>query len=414
MALRSSTFGKDWKQAPTGCFYMSRRLAPKNLSQRMVDRIQPDQWVSENLGYGHGSLQVRGTPTGGRYYLRTGKGRSRLPLGAAKGRDRVTLDEARRRAWAASADQAHRALPQGALGALLEAYCDTLAQNGSNSETSTRAMLHRHVRDTHPQLWLQPAPSVLPEQIVGVLDLLVADGKIATAGKLRTSLNAAFNRALRADLCARSPLMRGFGLIRNPVTLIASLSPPRSTPERVLTIHELRALWRALNDVDTPTGAILRFYLLTGGQRVTQLLRARREDLVAGGVMLYDPKGRRTEARPHLVPIIDAARDTLDAIPGEEPSLLALKPVGWPRIQQPCFGASSQSHKSSEARAGRARESTSRRFAGLSKRNWRLRVSRRPFGRTFRATTWVASRRAITIAIRTSMKSGQPSKRFFS
>ena len=196
MALRSSTFGKDWKQAPTGCFYMSRRLAPKNLSQRMVDRIQPDQWVSENLGYGHGSLQVRGTPTGGRYYLRTGKGRSRLPLGAAKGRDRLPLDEARRRAWAASADQANACTPAGGAGRSIGGLLRHPRAEWQQQQTSTRAMLHRHVRDTHPQLWLQPAPSVLPEQIVGVLDLLVADGKIATAGKLRTSLNAAFNRAL--------------------------------------------------------------------------------------------------------------------------------------------------------------------------------------------------------------------------
>ena len=122
--------------------------------------------------------------------------------------------------------------------------------------------------------------------------------------------------------------MRGFGLTHNPVALIASLRPSRATPERVLTIHELRALWRRLSDLDTSAGAILRFYLLTGGQRLAQLLRVRNESLLDTGVMLYDPKGRRIEPRPHLVPIIEPARDALEAIPGSRPYVLALKPGG--------------------------------------------------------------------------------------
>ncbi|NBB81026.1 MAG: hypothetical protein GVY36_16540 [Verrucomicrobia bacterium] len=309
---------------------MNRRVAPTTLSQRMVDRIQPGQWLSENLGYGLGSLQVRGTSTGGRYYLRIGAGRSRISLGAAKGRNRLILDEARRRAWATSAAERHRILPQKALGALLEAYCETLAENGSDSGASTRAMLYRHVRNPHPQLWLQSAPSVTAQQIVSVLDRLVAAGKIATAGKLRASLNAAFNRALRADLCVQSPLMRGFALTHNPIARIASLSPPRVAAERVLTSHELRALWCAMSEVNTPAGAILRFYLLTGGQRLVQLLRARHDNLVEGGVLLFDPKGRRPEPRPHLVPITNAAQKELAAIPSEGPYLLTQDVGGVP------------------------------------------------------------------------------------
>lgn len=334
---------------------MTRRASPTTLSQRRVDRIRPGQWLSENLGYGHGSLQVRGTSTGGRYYLRIGAGRSRLPLGAARGRDRLMLDEARRRAWAASTAEDHPSLPQKALGALLEAYCQTLERAGSSKQESTRAMICRHVRGPHPQLWAQSAASVTPQQIVGVLDPLVAEGKTATAGKVRTSLNAAFNRALKADLCVQSPLLRGFGLTHNPVALIASLSPPRLTPERVLTLHELQALWRALSDMDTPAGAILRFYLLTGGQRMAQLLRARHDDLVAGGVMLFDRKGRRTEPRPHLVPTIDAARDALNSTPAEGPYLLTLKTGGTPPHPTTLF-RHLRSVTGDLVREGRARE----------------------------------------------------------
>lgn len=324
-ALRTATLGKDWKHLPTGSLYMTRLLVPKSLSQRMVDRVQPGQWLSENIRYGCGSLQVRGTSTGGRYYLRIGGDRSRIPLGVSKGKGRLLLDEARQRAWEASAARRHGSSGPKTLGGLLSAYCETLSQEGKNSHKTTRALLHRHVRDPHLQLWEQSAGSITAQQLVSVLDPLVADQKLGTAAKLRISLNAAFNRALRAELCAQSPLMRGFGLTHNPATLIAPISPGRQTPERVLTISELRQLWRALEGLRTPAGAILRFYMLTGGQRIAQLLRARCEDLVEGGVILHDPKGRRATPRRHLVPVIEPARRALEEVPAGGPYLLKLR-----------------------------------------------------------------------------------------
>ena len=304
---------------------MNKSTAPRGLSQRKVDRIQPGQWLSENLGYGHGSLQVRGTPTGGRYYLRIGGGGTRIPLGIAKGQGRLTLDEARQCAWETSAAGRHGPAHPKTLGGLLSTYCETLAQEGKSSHGSTRALLHRHVRDPHPKLWGQSARSITAQQLVSVLDPLVAEQKLGTATKLRYSLSAAFNRALRADLCAQSPLVRGFDLAHNPVTLIAQISAGRQTPERVLTLSELRQLWRALEGLKTPAGAILRFYMLTGGQRIAQLLRARCEDLVDGGVMLHDRKGRRAVPRPHLVPIIDSARRALEEVPAGGLYLLKLR-----------------------------------------------------------------------------------------
>jgi integrase len=209
---------------------------------------------------------------------------------------------------------------------MLEAYCETLSQAGKASHSATLALFHRHLRDPHPRLWIQAARSVTGRQIVEVLDRLVSQQKVATAAKLRSSLNAAFNRALKADLCVHSPLMRRFGVTQNPIAPISPISTPQSTEALVLTIGELRALWASLDHLRTPAGAILRFYLLTGGQRLAQLLRARPDDLVADGVMLYDPKGRRSIPRPHLVPIIAAAREALAAVPGEGAELLNLKP----------------------------------------------------------------------------------------
>lgn len=310
---------------------MPRRASPTVLSQRRVDRIRPGQWLSESLGYGHGSLQVRGTPRGGRYYLRTVGARSRVFLGPTKGRDRLTLDQARQRAWMAS--MTIPTTPSAArktLGRLLTAYCETLAANGRASQKPTLALFHRHLRDAFPQLWAQIARTVTAHQFVEVLDRLVAQDKLPTAEKLRTSLNAAFNRALRADFCVQSSLMRGFGLTRNPMAPVGRVLRAGAESKRVLSLDELRAIWHALGGLESPVGGILSFHLLTGGQRLAQLLRARRANLQAGGVMLYDPKGRRTAPRPHLVPIIGGARQALAVVPDEGPYLLIQKPGAAP------------------------------------------------------------------------------------
>ena len=233
-----------------------------------------------------GSLQVRGTTLGGRLYLRTGAARSRFPLGAAKGQNLLTLDQARQRAWKMPAEH-HRAAPERHLGNLLTAYCETLAQTGRASHKSTLGLFHRHLRDSQPQLWMQSARTVSAQQIVEVLNRLVAEDKLPTARKLRASLTAAFNRALRAELCVQSPAMRGFGMKNNPVAPTAPI-PCGKSSERVLTIGELRALWNALSEMDSPSGVENHGICRVGHAGVGILIQSPAADGTAGAY----PAGR--------------------------------------------------------------------------------------------------------------------------
>ena len=110
----------------------------------------------------------------------------------------------------------------------------------------------------------------------------------------------------------------------NPLSRIRPLEDGQSPPERVLSVAELQALWAHLDQMSSSPGSVLRFYLLTGAQRLEQLLRARREDLVDEGLILWDRKGRRRQPRLHLVPLIAPARLYLIAMGGRGPHLVSV------------------------------------------------------------------------------------------
>lgn len=63
-------------------------------------------------------------------------------------------------------------------------------------------------------------------------------------------------------------------------------------------------------------GALLRFHLLTGCQRVEQLARLTLADVDGARVRIRDTKGRRTQARIHDVPLVPEAAAALEAMQG--------------------------------------------------------------------------------------------------
>jgi integrase len=67
-----------------------------------------------------------------------------------------------------------------------------------------------------------------------------------------------------------------------------------------------------------PFGSLLRFHLLSGGQRVTQLARLTTEhyDSNAHIISLRDGKGRRKKARIHDIPLLPDAVTSLNEMQG--------------------------------------------------------------------------------------------------
>lgn len=198
--------------------------------------------------------------------------------------------------------RAHEARSQFTLRALCSNYCDWLAKLGKWSHREARLLLDRHVIKALPKLAQTLASEVEKKQLIEPIRKLTEAGKFSTARKLRSYLRAAYACALRADSDPSIPeSFAGFNVKVNPVEGIAAVRS--RADKRPLSVEELRRYWQALGHEDTLAGAALRVHMLAGGQRTAQLVRVRVEDLTKDTIKITDRKGRRSEARVHLVPI---------------------------------------------------------------------------------------------------------------
>ena len=213
------------------------------------------------------------------------------------------------------AEEAASLANESTLGRLLCVYCRTLEASGKASAHSVRAMINRHVFSS--PLWIKPAVAFTARDAVSLLHPLVADGKRRQAAKLRSALRAAFHRAAGSHTDASAPeAFRALCVELDPLAALATIDGAIKARDRALTLPELRAYWTRLHSLPDPDGALLRFHLLTGAQRIEQLARATASDLAEDLLILRDGKGRRSEPRRHPVPLLPGALAELERMNG--------------------------------------------------------------------------------------------------
>ena len=216
-------------------------------------------------------------------------------------RARKSQEDAQQRAQ----EEARRAT----LGHLLNTYTTHLEQLGKSSARDVKSILRKHVFNTNSALVLRKAADIPVDDFVGLIGAVVDKGKGRTAGKVRSFLRAAYALAIRSKIDPALPqAMRTFGIVVNPLASTAALSQFNGTRKRHLNALELGAFLKRLDRL--PPGAKkdgLTLCLDLGGQRPTQLLRARETDvdLPGGTITLYDPKGARTQPRVHMLPLME-------------------------------------------------------------------------------------------------------------
>lgn len=209
------------------------------------------------------------------------------------------------------------------LGHLLLEYCDYLKRLGRQSHGNARSIFQLHVIDAFPEVAARPANQITTEDFVAIIRRLDAAGKGRTGNKLRSFARSAYQVALAAKTKASIPeRFQEFGVLVNPV---ASTQPDQSAnraDKNPLSVEELRTYWRLIKDLPGPGPAWLRVHLLSGGQRIEQLVRLRNADVNLAGryLVLYDGKGRPgAGARKHWLPLTKPLLNALkDCAPSGE------------------------------------------------------------------------------------------------
>lgn len=296
----------------------------------------PVEWLPDNDKRGAGTLLFRAVGGVVRGYFRyapaTGK-RDTLAIGQwhEKGGDGLTLDEIRAKSdeWRklyqsgvkdirahledqesarvarinerarAEAEAARKAQERArfTLAALCSEYAAMLGARGKIASGKHARSMFKHIPDELAGL---PANEITPHQIAGVIRHVRGAGKERAAGVLRSYLRAAYGAAIRAPFDSALPAsLIGFDVGTNPVDAVPAIAVRAG--DRTLSREELRAYMGHLGDGIIDRALLLA--LLAGGQRMAQLLRARAGDWDGSTLRLWDSKGKRIDAREHLLPL---------------------------------------------------------------------------------------------------------------
>jgi hypothetical protein len=212
------------------------------------------------------------------------------------------------------AENASRLREKHTLRALCDVYVNWLTLQKKSSAYDAQNVFQNHLSAPFPELSAKAAAEVEKREVVIMLRRLTESGKTTTARKLRSYLRAAYACAMRADSDATLPsAFISFAVELNPVEATAAIRG--RSDKNPLTAEQLKKYWRALKQCDGVIGAALRLHVISGGQRVAQLVRLRDDDVSAFSVRLLDSKGRRAEPRVHLLPKTDAIARELRLLP---------------------------------------------------------------------------------------------------
>lgn len=199
------------------------------------------------------------------------------------------------------------------LGNLINDYCEHLQALGRVSHKEARNILRLHVQEAWPNVAGLPANKISGEQIADMMRHLMECGKGRTANKLRSYISAAYQTAKSARSKASVPLkFKSYHISYNPAVDTEPDESANKADKRPLTEEEMRTYWAAIKTLPGLRGAVLRLHLLTGGQRITQLVSLHTKEIRKDRITLFDGKGRPGKLpRPHTLPLIPEAQKAL-------------------------------------------------------------------------------------------------------
>lgn len=303
-------------------------IGARKLNKTTVERLKPDAgkqyfvWDDGITGFG-----VRVSPGGARTYIYQGRLHGKVKKITIGRHGVLTAEQARKEAARISSmltlgkDPTPAKATKGAstFGDLLTAYADLLEMRGKASAKSVRNQLTKDVEQAHPRLWKKPALEVTLDDCLIPIERLVKEGKPRQADKLRSYIKTAFSDAIHARGDANMPkAMRELKITFNPARELRKVAGSSKAKTRALSLAEFRAYWKRIQELPEPRRSLAMLHVMTGGQRQQQLARATLADIDrdAPSLTLWDSKGRRSEPRRHVIPLLPQALELIDGITG--------------------------------------------------------------------------------------------------
>lgn len=199
------------------------------------------------------------------------------------------------------------------LGALMALYAGYLQGMNRQSVGDVRSITALHITGAWPQVAALPANTITVDHIADMQRLLLEKGHGRTANKLRSYVRAAYQVALASRSKASIPLaFKGFGVEHNPAADTVPDATFNRADKNPLILEDMRIYWGIIKSLEGIEGAVLRLHLLTGGQRIAQLVRLRTSDIGADRIVLFDGKGKPGQPdRAHGVPLTAPAAQAL-------------------------------------------------------------------------------------------------------
>lgn len=205
----------------------------------------------------------------------------------------------------------------GSLSLLLDSYVSKLKAEGAASHDDVKWSFKKYVTEPHPEIAKLPATMVEPGHIKDILSKMIQAGVTTFTNRVRARLHAAFQHGLNQENNPREYLKNGieFGLKHNPVAGVPVQKDWEKPGERALSAQELGTLWNLLpEELSIVTSELIKFLIVTGGQRPTQLLTSDRGMYHKDHLLIRDAKGKVGERTAHAVPLNELALGCLERV----------------------------------------------------------------------------------------------------
>jgi integrase len=191
-----------------------------------------------------------------------------------------------------------RAAKADSVGRIVEEFLERHVRR-SNRASTARETERLFRQDVLPCWRSRMVHDITRRDVLALLDRIVDGGAPIVANRVLAAIRKFFNWCVARDIIAVSPC--------------AGVKPPtlERARDRMLSDAELKLVWQAAGELGFPFGPLVRLLILTG-QRRDEVAGMKWDEVDFERRLWVLPRERTKAARPHEVPLSNAALDVLN------------------------------------------------------------------------------------------------------